>query len=169
MKANRRHFLSTCAAAGIVGRSSARGEAQSVEQQMWPSTFPALRQRVNDHPLSFLDSAATTLRPQSLIDALVEYYSTDNANPSRADDPHFRTCHWPSCRRPQRSRVHVCSGRCCAHRSRPRIGRSWDCSQGRRYGRSPAAEAVWRARGGASVSICVLHAQRHRPAGRRPS
>lgn len=50
---------------------------------MWPSTFPALRQHVNGHPLSFLDSAATTLRPQSVIDAIVEYYSTDNANPSR--------------------------------------------------------------------------------------
>jgi cysteine desulfurase/selenocysteine lyase len=50
---------------------------------MWPSTFPALRQRINEYPLTFLDSAATTLRPQSVIDALVEYYSTDNANPSR--------------------------------------------------------------------------------------
>jgi cysteine desulfurase/selenocysteine lyase len=53
-----------------------------VEQQGWPSTFPALRQRVHEQPLSFLDSAATTLRPQWVIDALVEYYSTDNANPS---------------------------------------------------------------------------------------
>jgi cysteine desulfurase/selenocysteine lyase len=84
MKSNRRQFLSRCAAAGIVSRAAvATGEAQNVEQQMWPSTFPALRQRVNEHPLSFLDSAATTLRPQSVIDALVEYYSTDNANPSR--------------------------------------------------------------------------------------
>ena len=58
-------------------------ELQSVAQQSWPSTFPALQQRVNEHPLSFLDSAATTLRPQSVIDALVDYYSTDNANPSR--------------------------------------------------------------------------------------
>ena len=84
MESNRRQFLSTCAAAGIVGGpSTASGEAQSVEQRLWPSTFPALRQRVNEHPLSFLDSAATTLRPQSVIDALAEYYSTDNANPSR--------------------------------------------------------------------------------------
>ena len=44
--------------------------------------FPALRQRVNGQPLVYLDSAATTLRPQAVIDALVEYYSTDNANPS---------------------------------------------------------------------------------------
>jgi cysteine desulfurase / selenocysteine lyase len=83
MKSNRRQFLSTCAAAGVIGPASiATGEAQNVEPQMWPSPFPALRQRVNEHPLSFLDSAATTLRPQSVIDALVEYYSTDNANPS---------------------------------------------------------------------------------------
>ena len=85
MKSDRRQFLSTCAAAGVVGRASvATGEAQNADQQGWPSSFPALRQRINEHPLSFLDSAATTLRPQSVIDAVVEYYSTDNANPSRA-------------------------------------------------------------------------------------
>src|SRR6185436_1810611 len=82
MNANRRQFLSTCAVAGLIGRASAATAAQNGEQSMWPSTFPALRQRVNDHPLSFLDSAATTLRPQSVIDALVDFYSTDNANPS---------------------------------------------------------------------------------------
>ena len=54
-----------------------------MEQPVWPSTFPALAQHVNGHPLTFLDSAATTLRPQSVIDALVDYYSTDNANPTR--------------------------------------------------------------------------------------
>ena len=84
MKSNRRQFLSTCAAAGVAGPASvATRGAQRVGQPRWPSTFPALRQRVNGHPLSFLDSAATTLRPQSVIDALVDYYSTDNANPSR--------------------------------------------------------------------------------------
>lgn len=50
----------------------------------WASTFPALSQAVNGHRLAYLDSAATTLRPQSVIDALVDYYSTDNANPSTA-------------------------------------------------------------------------------------
>jgi cysteine desulfurase/selenocysteine lyase len=45
--------------------------------------FPALRQTVHGRPLTYLDSAATTLRPQSVIDALVQYYSLDNANPSR--------------------------------------------------------------------------------------
>lgn len=84
MTSNRRQFLSMCAAAGILGRTSVGAEeAQNVAQGLWPSKFPALQQRVNEHPLTFLDSAATTLRPQSVIDALVDYYSTDNANPSR--------------------------------------------------------------------------------------
>jgi cysteine desulfurase/selenocysteine lyase len=50
---------------------------------MWPSPFPALDQRVNGHQLTYLDSAATTLRPQSVIDSVTHYYRTDNANPSR--------------------------------------------------------------------------------------
>lgn len=83
MKSNRREFLSTCAAASLAAHAVAGKEAQTVAQHTWPSTFPALRQRVNGHPLTFLDSAATTLRPQSVIDALVDYYSTDNANPAR--------------------------------------------------------------------------------------
>jgi cysteine desulfurase / selenocysteine lyase len=80
---SRRHFLASCAASGVVAPAAVAGSAQNRQQPVWPSTFPALRQRVNEHPLSFLDSAATTLRPQSVIDALVDYYSTDNANPSR--------------------------------------------------------------------------------------
>jgi cysteine desulfurase/selenocysteine lyase len=84
MKSNRREFLSSCAAAGLVARAPvAAEETENVAQPMWPSTFPALRQKINEHPLTFLDSAATTLRPQSVIDALVEFYSTDNANPAR--------------------------------------------------------------------------------------
>ena len=56
---------------------------QVLHTTQWPSTFPALAQRVHGQPLVFLDSAATTLRPQSVIDTLVDYYSTDNANPAR--------------------------------------------------------------------------------------
>jgi cysteine desulfurase/selenocysteine lyase len=44
--------------------------------------FPALSQTVHGHRLAYLDSAATTLRPQAVIDALVHFYATDNANPS---------------------------------------------------------------------------------------
>jgi len=51
---------------------------------MDPIHFPALSQRVNGHRLNYLDSAATTLRPQCVIDALADFYATDNANPSPA-------------------------------------------------------------------------------------
>jgi cysteine desulfurase/selenocysteine lyase len=71
-------------AAGLAAGASIAGkEARVMSQARWPSTFPALQQRIGGHPLTFLDSAATTLRPQSVIDALVDYYSTDNANPAR--------------------------------------------------------------------------------------
>src|SRR5262245_42217474 len=80
---NRREFMAACAAAAsLTTTASSSTEAKSMQPQSWPSTFPALKQRINDQPLVFLDSAATTLRPQSVIDALVDYYSTDNANPS---------------------------------------------------------------------------------------
>ena len=42
--------------------------------------FPILRREVNGRPLVYLDNAATTQKPQAVIDALVEYYSTNNAN-----------------------------------------------------------------------------------------
>jgi cysteine desulfurase / selenocysteine lyase len=45
--------------------------------------FPILHQRVHGKPLVYLDNAATTQKPQAVIDALVHYYTTDNANVHR--------------------------------------------------------------------------------------
>ncbi len=42
--------------------------------------FPILQQTINDCPLVYLDNAATTQKPQAVIDALRHYYETDNAN-----------------------------------------------------------------------------------------
>ncbi|MBT5408956.1 MAG: cysteine desulfurase [Phycisphaerae bacterium] len=42
--------------------------------------FPALRQSIGDKSLVYLDSAATTQKPQSVIDAVTRYYEHDNAN-----------------------------------------------------------------------------------------
>ena len=55
---------------------------QGVSSPSWRASFPALSQQVEGHPLAYLDSAATTLRPQAVIDALANFYATDNANPS---------------------------------------------------------------------------------------
>ena len=42
--------------------------------------FPVLNQQVNDKPLVYLDNAATTQKPSTVIDALKNYYQKDNAN-----------------------------------------------------------------------------------------
>ena len=45
--------------------------------------FPALHQEVNGKPLIYLDSAATSQKPQAVLDALDHYYEHDNANVHR--------------------------------------------------------------------------------------
>jgi len=45
--------------------------------------FPALHQRVHGKPLVYLDNAATSQKPQAVIDALVAYYSLENSNVHR--------------------------------------------------------------------------------------
>ena len=45
--------------------------------------FPLLKQTVNGKPLVYLDNAATSQKPQSVIDALVRYYTTENSNVHR--------------------------------------------------------------------------------------
>ncbi len=45
--------------------------------------FPILKQLVNGKPLVYLDNAATGQKPQAVIDALVNYYTTANSNVHR--------------------------------------------------------------------------------------
>ncbi|OUS40194.1 cysteine sulfinate desulfinase [Oleispira antarctica] len=45
--------------------------------------FPILHQQVNGKPLVYLDNGATTQKPQVVIDALANYYSTTNSNVHR--------------------------------------------------------------------------------------
>lgn len=45
--------------------------------------FPILRQSVHGKQLVYLDNAATTQKPQAVIDALTSYYTTDNSNVHR--------------------------------------------------------------------------------------
>lgn len=42
--------------------------------------FPILKRKIKGKPLVYLDNAATTQKPQVVIDALVDYYSNHNAN-----------------------------------------------------------------------------------------
>lgn len=47
------------------------------------SDFPILDQKMNGHPLVYLDSAATSQKPAAVIDAVADFYRTTNANVHR--------------------------------------------------------------------------------------
>ena len=45
--------------------------------------FPLLRQQEHGHRIVYLDNAATTQKPQAVLDAIADYYRTTNANVHR--------------------------------------------------------------------------------------
>ncbi|MCB0456353.1 MAG: cysteine desulfurase [Flavobacteriaceae bacterium] len=52
----------------------------SFDVQKIREDFPILKRSVNGYPLVYLDNAATSQKPQEVIDCIVAYYSTYNAN-----------------------------------------------------------------------------------------
>ncbi len=48
------------------------------------SDFPVLQRKINGKPLIYLDNAATTQKPNSVINAISDFYATSNANVHRA-------------------------------------------------------------------------------------
>ena len=54
--------------------------AKAIDLEKVRKEFPVLHQEVNGKPLVYFDNAATTQKPQSVINALVEYYQGFNAN-----------------------------------------------------------------------------------------
>jgi len=70
---------------GFHGVSSRSGSSlPSFDVEAVRRDFPALHQNVNGRPLVWLDNAATTHKPQSVIDATSHYYARDNSNIHRA-------------------------------------------------------------------------------------
>lgn len=63
--------------AGAVDGRPFPGSAHELRQQ-----FPALRQQLNGRDPVYLDSAATTQKPEVVIDAVRDFYRFANANPS---------------------------------------------------------------------------------------
>ncbi|ENU92903.1 hypothetical protein F971_01890 [Acinetobacter vivianii] len=58
--------------------------AQPLDIQAIRRDFPILQERVNSRPLVWFDNAATTQKPQSVIDRIAYFYQHENSNIHRA-------------------------------------------------------------------------------------
>jgi cysteine desulfurase/selenocysteine lyase len=66
-----------------VGATTGRGPGAAFDVERIREDFPILRRQVRGRPLVYLDNAATTQKPQAVLDAIVGYYTTSNANVHR--------------------------------------------------------------------------------------
>lgn len=83
-----RSLLEASPANNLQSHPAAIGDLKLPRQQMDIGSvrrdFPILHERVNGHPLIWLDNAATTQKPQSVIDRLSYFYEHENSNIHRA-------------------------------------------------------------------------------------
>jgi cysteine desulfurase / selenocysteine lyase len=66
--------------ADALKRERPRASGTPLDVKRIRAEFPILDQEVNGHPLVYLDNAATTQKPRSVIAATQDYYLHDNAN-----------------------------------------------------------------------------------------
>jgi cysteine desulfurase / selenocysteine lyase len=67
--------VTPAAAAPLIGRSSPPFDLDRIR-----ADFPILGRRIRGKPLVYLDNAATSQKPQSVIDAVTHFYTAENAN-----------------------------------------------------------------------------------------
>jgi cysteine desulfurase/selenocysteine lyase len=68
------------ASAGAVAAPLPRRPAAPLDVARIREDFPILRQMVRGKPLVYLDNAATSQKPQVVIDAVTRFYAVENAN-----------------------------------------------------------------------------------------
>ncbi|MGH9716463.1 MAG: SufS family cysteine desulfurase [Candidatus Acidiferrales bacterium] len=61
-------------------RADANASPAPLDMEKIRADFPILQQKVHGKPLVYLDNAATSQKPRAVIDAIVRYYETTNAN-----------------------------------------------------------------------------------------
>ena len=90
-----------------------RQTPHALELKRIRADFPALHQTVNEHPLVYLDNAATALKPHAVVDAVVSIYAKDTGNVHRG--------------------VHTLSARASARyeQSRAKVQRFWNAGDSR--------------------------------------
>ena len=85
---SRRDFGKTMLGALSVGAArvtfAANTPTARPQIKQWRAAFPALQTRIHGRPLAYLDSAATTQRPEAVLTSLLDFYRTVNANPGSA-------------------------------------------------------------------------------------
>jgi cysteine desulfurase/selenocysteine lyase len=59
-------------------------KTEAIDVEKLRADFPILKRKVHGKRLVYLDNAATTQKPQAVIDALVDYYSRYNSNVHRS-------------------------------------------------------------------------------------
>lgn len=64
----------------IINSQSEQLEATMFDVEAVRQDFPVLQQTVHGKPLIYFDNAATSQKPQAVIDTLIHYYQNDNAN-----------------------------------------------------------------------------------------
>ena len=64
----------------IVTESHAQNLETVFDVDLIRQDFPILEESINGHPLVYLDNAATTQKPQIVIDTITEFYQSHNAN-----------------------------------------------------------------------------------------
>ncbi len=67
----------------VAARGTLRGLGAEFNVERIRGDFPVLRQQVHGKPLVYLDSAATSQKPQVVIDAVTRYYAAENSNVHR--------------------------------------------------------------------------------------
>jgi cysteine desulfurase / selenocysteine lyase len=84
------HELSLPSSYGVheLGGKAPRALDRSARKQFDPTSvrndFPILKERVHNHDLVWLDNAATTQKPQAVIDRIKYFYEHENSNIHRA-------------------------------------------------------------------------------------
>ena len=72
--------LPETATAAASAPAQARAFAPAFDVERIRADFPILRRQIREHALSYLDNAATTQKPQAVLDAISRYYANGNAN-----------------------------------------------------------------------------------------
>jgi cysteine desulfurase / selenocysteine lyase len=79
------YFLDELKTGGFNAQAPGLGSAHPpFDVQAVRRDFPILKERVNGYPLAWLDNAATTQKPQAVIDRVSYFYEHENSNIHRA-------------------------------------------------------------------------------------